>query len=170
VDGSQIRLVVVGVHLDLVDGGDDGQPWQDGLQVRPAEVADADGPNVSFGEESLKGAVGVNRRIEVLRQWLVEQVEIHRVDPEFASTDFEGMERPVVAVVADPYLRLDEQLRPIDAAGSDRGANLGLVEVGGGGVDHAIADAQRLLDRGLGHLGWRLKHAEAQGGQVDSGY
>ena len=116
----------------------------------------------------LESAVRADRRVEVLGQRLVEQVEVHRVQPELAGAHVEGMEGSVVAVIGDPYLRLDEQLGPIDAACGDRGANLGLVEVRGGGVDHPVPERQGFLDRGLGFARRGLEDAEAERGQLDA--
>ena len=129
VDRAQRRLVVVGVDLDLVDGRHDREPRQHGLEVRRAEVGHADGPHAPLVEQPLERPIGVDGRVEVLGQWLVEQVQVHVSRPELAGAHVEGMEGRVVAVVADPHLRLDEQLGPVDAARGDRGADLALVEV-----------------------------------------
>lgn len=74
------------------------------------------------------------------------------------------MQRVVIAVVADPDLRLDEDLVAGDARPADTFADLLLVAIGRGGVDVAIPDAQRLRDS-IGRFLWRtLKDAESQGG------
>jgi len=57
----------------------------------------------------------------------MEEVKVHRVQAELASAHVERMKGSVVAVIGDPDLRLDEQFRGIEAAGSDRGADLQLV-------------------------------------------
>jgi hypothetical protein len=98
----------------------------------------------------------------------VEQVEVHCVEPELAGAHVECMQCPVIAVVTDPDLGLDEQLRPIDPTGGDRGADLGLVEVRGCGVDHPVPDSQRLLDRCLGLVRRSLEDAKPQRGQLDA--
>ena len=97
--------------------------------MRRAEVGHADGAYATFREQALCGAVRVNGAVEVLWERLVEEVEVHRVEPELSGTDVEAMKGFVVPVVADPQLGLDEQLRPLDGAGCDRGANLALIEV-----------------------------------------
>jgi len=88
--------------------------------------------------------------------------------PELAGAHVERMEHSVVAVIGDPYLRLDEQLGPIDAACGDRGANAGLVEVRGGRVDHPVPDPQGLLDGRPGFVRRGLEDAEPERGQLDA--
>jgi len=132
------------------------------------EVADSDGPHPPFVKEPLQRPVGVDGGVEVLRQGLVQEVEVHRVDAQLAGADLEGMQRTVEAVVGHPDLGLDEELGPLDAARQDGGADLTLVHVGSGGVNHAVAGPQGLLDGGLGDIGWRLEDAKAEGRQLDA--
>ena len=77
--------------------------------------------------------------------------------------DVEGVERRVMAVVADPDLRLEEQLGPRDGAGGDRCPDLGFVEIGRRRVDHSVSGTDGFLDGRLGHLGWSLEDAKPQG-------
>jgi hypothetical protein len=80
-----------------------------------------------------------------------EQVEL--VDAELMSALVERMERGVVAVVADPDLRLDEHVVAGDARAADAFADLKLVEVRSGRVDVAVTDAEGLLDHGGRDIG-----------------
>ena len=76
----------------------------------------------------------------------MQQVEL--LDAELAGALVERVQRVVVAVVADPDLRLDEHLVAVDAGAADALADLALVAVGGGGVDQPVADGERRLDGG----------------------
>ena len=69
-----------------------------------------------------------------------EQVEL--VDAELAGALVERVQGFVVAVVADPHLRLDEDLVAGDSCAADAVADLTLVGVGGGGVDVPVAEAE----------------------------
>ena len=60
------------------------------------------------------------------------------------------MQGSVVAVVADPDLRLEEHLLAGDARAADAFSDLTLVAVGSGRVDMTVAEAQGILDRGGG--------------------
>jgi hypothetical protein len=80
----------------------------------------------------------------------------------------EGVQRLLVAVVADPHLRLEEHLAAVDAGGVDRLADLTFVAVGGGGVDMAVAGFKGGLHGVAGLFGRGLKDAEPDGGHVDA--
>jgi hypothetical protein len=58
----------------------------------------------------------------------------------------EGLQRLIVAVVADPDLRLEEDLGAVEIGAANGLAHLSLVEVRRGGVDVAVAGGQRRLD------------------------
>jgi hypothetical protein len=94
-------------------------------------------------------------------------VEVEDVDAEFGGGLVEGVQGPVVAVVVDPDLRLDEGLLAGHARASDRFAHFAFVEVRGGGVDVAVARRQGGRDRVGGLLRRGLEHAEAEGGHDD---
>ena len=74
-----------------------------------------------------------------------------------------SMQRGVVAVVADPDLRLEEHLVAGDARAADAFADLSLVGVGGGRVDMTVAEVEGLLDRGGRDIGRGLEDAEPYG-------
>jgi hypothetical protein len=76
------------------------------------------------------------------------------------------VQRGVVAVVADPDLRLEEHLIAGDARAADAVADLALVCVGGGRVDVTVSQAQGLLDRGGRGIGRGLEDAEPQEGHL----
>jgi hypothetical protein len=103
-----------------------------------------------------------------VRRSLVQDQQVDLVDPEFPRALVERVQRLVVAVVADPDLGLDEDLRAVDAGAPDGVTDLALVEVGGGGVDVAVARGQRRLHCGDGLLGRRLEDPEPQGGDLDA--
>lgn len=78
------------------------------------------------------------------------------------------MERLVVAVVADPHLRLDEDVAAIDSGAANRLADLALVAICGGGVDVPVADGERRLNSSDCFPGRRLEDAEAEGWQLEA--
>jgi hypothetical protein len=86
----------------------------------------------------------------------VEPQQVELVDAELPGALLEGVQGGVVAVVADPDLGLNEDIVAVEARAADALADLALVAVGGGGVDMAVADPQRLGDRGGRLLGGRL--------------
>jgi hypothetical protein len=68
------------------------------------EVADADRADPPVGEQRLKRLVGADGEVELPRQRLVEDQQVDLVDAELAGALVEGVQRLVVAVVADPDL------------------------------------------------------------------
>src|SRR5437870_11290204 len=154
---SKCWLVVVRMNFDLIDRRHVRHSRQKGLKVRCAEVGHPDGTDAAFREQVLGGSVGVDGAVEVLWKRLVQQVQVDRVEPELSHADLEAVKRSVVPVVADPQLGLDEQLGPFDAAGRDGRAYLALIQVRGRRVNQAVADADGLLRRRLGDIGWSLE-------------
>ena len=128
------------------------------------EVADADGAHLAVGQQGLQGAVGVLGEVEAAGQRLVEDEQVDLLDAELAGALVEGVQGLVVAVVADPDLRLDEHLLARQAGVADGVADFAFVAVGGGGVDEPVAGLQRGGDGLLGDVGWCLEDAEAEGG------
>ena len=156
------------MHLDLIHGRHDGRDAQQAVQVVRHEVAHADGAHLSVREQRLERAIGLERAVERRRQRLMQEQQVESLDAELANALLERVERGVVAVVADPDLRLDEHVVARDAGATDAFADLALVAVCGRGVDEPVADAERRLDGGRGLGGRALEHAEAQGGQLDA--
>ncbi len=74
------------------------------------EVTHADGADLAVGEERLERPIGVERAVEGRGQCVMQKQQVDLVDAQFASALVESAQRPVVAVVADPELRLDEDL------------------------------------------------------------
>jgi len=75
----------------------------------------------------------------------MEDEQVDLVDAQLAGALVEGVEGLVVAVVTDPDLGFDEDVLAIDATAADGIADTALVAVRSGGVDVAVADAQRGL-------------------------
>jgi hypothetical protein len=94
----------------------------------------------------------------------VQDEQVDLVDTELAGALVEGVQRGVVAVVADPDLGLDEHVGPAHARAADALADLALVGVGRRGVDEAVPDAKCSLDRLDRLLRRGLEDAEAEGG------
>src|SRR6478736_5942017 len=87
---AQGGLREVGMHLDLVDRRHDMGAVDQDVQELRAEVRDADGARPPFGEHLLGGLVRADRRFEVGRHRLVEQVEVDVVEPEAAEAGVEA--------------------------------------------------------------------------------
>ena len=109
-------LLEVGVQLDLVDSGSDLGLVEQLRQVFDHEVADADGPDLAVLQQRLQPSVGLKRLVEAGRQRLVQGQQVDLVDTQLAGALVEGVQRLVIAVVADPDLGLQK----------DRGARDGL--------------------------------------------
>lgn len=92
------------------------------------EVADTDGTDVSVSEQLLERRVRLDGDIEAAPQRLVQEQQVKPVDAELADTLVEGVQRGVVARVADPHLRLDEHVITGDTRAADALADLTLVE------------------------------------------
>ncbi len=67
------------------------------------------------------------------------------IDAQLAGALVEGVQRLVVALVGDPDLRLDEDLRAVEPRAADRLSGLSLVAVRRRSVDVPVADGQRGL-------------------------
>ena len=127
-------------QLDLIDGGDDLRVTEELLEVRPQEVADADGPGALLGVKPLERAP----RVEPLASDRpVEKVEIDVLEPEPLQARVEGAERRVEALVGVPELGRDEHLLARQAARAHAVTDVALVAVDPRGVDVPVAEAQR---------------------------
>ena len=154
----------VGVQLDLVDGGRHAGLVDDPAQVRGLEVRHADGAREA-------GLLRLDQRLPGLdvavlgRHRPVDQVEVDVLHLEPAEA---RLERAVACRSRGRRSRLggDEELAR-QAGGVDGLADLGLVAVGLGGVDVAVAGLDRVgdvLDRVLGR---HLEDAEPELGDRD---
>jgi hypothetical protein len=74
----------------------------------------------------------------------------------------------IVAVVADPHLRLNEHLVAGDAGVTNAFTDFTLIEIGSGGIDEPIADRQGVRDGPHGFDGRALEHAEPEGGKFNA--
>jgi hypothetical protein len=141
---------------------------EQGTQVVDHEVTDTDGADLAVGHQPFEGPVGGHGLVEVAGQRLVQDEQVDLVDAELAGTLVEGVQRLVVAVVADPDLRLQEHLLARDARVAEGFADLALVAIGGRSVDVAVADVEGGSDGSTGLFGRRLEDAEAEGGHPDT--
>jgi hypothetical protein len=85
VEGLHLRLGEVGVDLDLVHGRHDLGVVEGCSEVVDHEVADANGADLAVGEQRLQGPVGLQGRLEVRRQRLVQDQGIDLLDTELAG-------------------------------------------------------------------------------------
>lgn len=161
-------LLEVRVDLQLVDRRDDGGGVKQRGQVVDHEVADTDRPDLTVGQELLLGAVGGEGLVELGRQGLVQEQQVDPVDAELCGALLEAVQGLVVAVVADPDLRLDEDLVARHTGVAQCLADLTFVAIGGGSVDVPVAEVERGLDSGLGLVGRGLEDTEAEGGHLDA--
>ena len=115
VDREELGLPEVGVHLDLVHRRHHRRGCQQRGQVVGHEVADPDRADLAVGQQRLQRLVGADGEVELARQRLVQDQQVDLVDAELAGALVEGVQRLVVAVVGDPDLGLDEDLRAVDA-------------------------------------------------------
>ncbi len=113
-------------------------------------------------EQRLERCVGLAGEGELAGQCLVQNQQVDLIDSEFAGTLVERVQRRVVAVVGDPDLGLDEDVRAIDARTAYGFADLAFVLISSGGVDVPISGLQCRLDRCNGVIGRRLVHTETQ--------
>src|SRR3954465_11152366 len=84
----------------------------------------------------------------------MQEQQVELVDAQLAGALVERVQRGVEAVVADPDLRLEEDLVTGDAGATEAFADLTLIGVRGSRVYMTVAEAQCLLDRG-GRDIWR---------------
>src|SRR3989442_6689448 len=109
------------------------------------EVAYSDRPDTAVGEKRLERAVGVDREIKLAGQRLMKDEQVELVDAELARALVASVEGMVVTVIADPHLRLDEDVRAVDARAANRRTDLALIEVSSGGIDEAGNRGPRAL-------------------------
>src|SRR5437773_9343137 len=105
-----LALLEVGVALDLVDRRHHRGMVEELREVLDHEVADPDGADLALSEQGLQGAVSIQGPLERRRQRLVQEQQVDLVDAELAGALVEAVQRLVVAVVADPDLRLQEDV------------------------------------------------------------
>jgi hypothetical protein len=114
-----VGLGEVRVQLDLVDGGDDVRLLEQRGEVIRHEVADPDGANLAVAEQRLQCLVGLDRQVEPCRERLVQDQQVDLVNTQLGRALVECVQRLVIAVIADPDLRLDEDLAAVNARAAD---------------------------------------------------
>ena len=77
----------------------------------------------------------------------MQEQQVELLDAELAGALLERVQRGVVAVVADPDFRFDEDIVTRNPRATNAFAYLSLVGVRGGGVDEAVAGLHRRFDR-----------------------
>ena len=131
------------------------------LEILDAEVGDADRADAALVLDPFEGAPGVEEAV-LGRHRPVDQVEVDMVEAEPLQALVEGGQGRVVPLLGVPELGGDEDLLARQPGGGESRAYSGLVAVGGGGVDMAIAARQRFFNRRLGVLGRDLENAKAE--------
>src|SRR5262249_28272663 len=155
------------VNLDLVDrghrGGLGGQPFQ----VRDLEVGNPDAAGTAVGLELLQRAPGGDVVAVVLRgQWPVDQKQVDVVRIQFGQRLVEGPACVIGPVETVVELAGDVHLSAINACRLQAVGDALFVAVHLRGVDMAVADIQRGLDRVRGIGGRDLIDTEAQLGDL----
>ena len=79
------------------------------------EVADPDGPDLPVAKQRLQGPIGLQGRLELRRQRLMQDQQVDLVDPELAGALLKTMQCLVKALVADPDLGLQKHFRSVQA-------------------------------------------------------
>jgi hypothetical protein len=85
------------VDLDLVDCWNHGAALEQRGEVLDHEVADADGLYLPIAEQRLQGPVGLQGRLEVRGQRLVQNQQFDLVNSELAGALVEAVQCLVVA-------------------------------------------------------------------------
>ena len=89
------------------------------------------------------------------------EVQVEIVEPEFLHRQVEGTQRVVILMVLHPQFGCDEQLLTFQSAVAYSVANLLLVAVRGGRVNHAVAYLKGVGHHALGVVCRYLVHPEA---------
>lgn len=109
-------------------------------------VSHADGAELAGAVSGLEGAPGAGP----VADGLVEQEEVDEVEAEAFQRGVDGAEGALVAVVLHPDFGLHEDRFAGEAALADGLADGALVEIGRGGVHHAVAAGERVKHHALG--------------------
>ncbi|MNI41446.1 hypothetical protein D3C73_956990 [compost metagenome] len=149
-----MQLLIEGVHLYLVDGRHHLVERHEIRQPIRLEVADADCPDLAGLLQLLHrppGAVDIP-------VGLMDEIEIHIIKLQTIQGALELRLGSLVAGVLQPELGGDKELAAPDAALPDPVPDLGLILIGGGGIDQPIAGVYGLDDGTLALC--RLRHLE----------
>src|SRR4051812_30864801 len=156
------------MQLDLVHRRHDRRLAQQLIESVRHEGAHADRAHPPIREQLLECAIGADRAVEGGRQRLMQKQQVELLDAELADALLERVQRLVIAIIADPDLRLDEDFVTRNTGAANAFADFPLVEVRRRGIDEAVAYAERRLDRGRRLSRRALKDAEAQRGELDA--
>jgi len=142
VKALQRPLLKVRMHFDLVDGRDDGRLREQALKVIGHEVAHADRAYLAVSEQRLERAIRAEGEIEPGRQRLMQEQQVEALDTKLTDALVERVQGRVVAVLADPDLRLEEHV--IKGPGTATAfSDLTFVGIRGGRVDEPLALRER---------------------------
>ena len=158
VEVAHLVLLEVRVQLDLVQHRDHAGGLDDATQVLGLEVRHADRGQAPARPELEEGLPGLEVAV-VLRRRPVDQQQVEAIEAELLHARLERLDGVLTALAPD--LGGDVQLVAGDARLGDGTADALLVEVAPGGVDRAVAQAQRLADDAGGLVGGHLEHPEA---------
>jgi hypothetical protein len=103
------------MDLDLVHRRDEIDLLDQGVEVVGQEVGDANRPDLAVGQQRPQRTVRLQGEVEARGQGLVQDQQVdlvNLVDAEPAGGPVEGVQRGVVAVVADPDLPAVPMSRP----------------------------------------------------------
>src|SRR5680860_477194 len=167
VGASYLRLLEVGVQLNLVDDGNDLRGVAQPAQVVRLEVGDTYRADLPVEIELLHGPPCVDVEIPGRRR-PVDEVEIEYVEPEAFPAGGERRHRGVVALVAVPELGGHEHRIAVESRIADRRTDAGLVVVDRRSVDVAVARLERHRHGGLRLVSRHLKHAVAELWDLDA--
>jgi hypothetical protein len=98
----------------------------------------------------------------------MQEQQVDLIDTELAGALVERVQRGVIAVVADPQLRLHEDVAARDARAANALTDLALVRIRGRGIDQPVALPDRRLDGADRLRGRALEDAEAESGHLDA--
>lgn len=176
--GNQLGGGVVGVQLNLVDGGDDlgGGVVEELLQVLDAEVGDTDVAHLASGRELLHLLPGLDEVPvgQVLGEVVgvggagpVDEVKVDVVGAEVLEGRLNALGHAGVPGVVQ--LGGEPDLVAGDARVLDTGTNLGLVAVGEGGIDVTVAGEKGIPHGHANLIGLGLPCAQTDGGDLVAG-
>ena len=147
-----------GVDLNLVHHRCDAVEGGEIDEAVAVEVADADGANFSRVEKFFDGAPCP----VYVTVGLVDEVEVEVVKLQTVQAALELCFGGIVAGAVQPQFGGDEDVFPLDTARTDGAADLFFVEVGGSGVDVAVAAGDGIYDDAFAFFRGHLIDAEAE--------
>ena len=158
-----LPVLEVRVELDLVHGRHHVPFGGEALEMRNLEVRDADRPRPAVLLELLKRLPG-RHEVAVVerRQGPVDEEQVDVVEAERRERLVERAPRSVGLVEAIVQLARDVDLRPIEPGRAHRVPDSAFVAVHLGGIDVAVAGAERSCSRRFSIGRRHLEYAEAE--------